>query len=572
MELNKKDIIKLLEDIALYLEMKGENAFRISAYRKAAQAIERDERSLSEIEDFTSIKGIGKGTNDTIQEFLEDGKSTVLGELQEDVPEGLLSLLDLPGLGGKRIAKLYKELSITNTEELKRACENGSVATLSGFGKKTVENILKAIDEQGKRPERVPFAFALPLAEKIEQYLESIEDIDAFSRAGSLRRVRETVKDIDYIIATNEREKVAEKLVAMEGVKSVIAQGDTKVSVTVDGKYDMNVDFRMVHQKEFATTLHHFTGSKEHNIAMRQRAKARGEKINEYGVEDEETDTCTHFSTEKEFYSHFDLHYIPPEMREAALHLDEHEVEVPYLKTEMIKGDLHMHTTWSDGAQSVEEMVQEARRRGYAYIAITDHSKFLQVANGLNETRLRRQREEIQRVNEKFADIEVLCGVEMDILPDGTLDFSDDFLSEMDIVIASIHSSFNQSETEIMKRLYAALENPHVDIIAHPTGRIIGRREGYAVNMEKLIEKAAETRTILEINANPLRFDLSSKWAAYAQEKGANLAINTDAHNMESFGFMDIGVRYARRGRIEKNTVVNTWSFEDLNTFLRRND
>lgn len=569
--MNKKDIIKLLEDIALYLEIKGENAFRISAYRKAAQGIERDERSLPEIDDFTSIKGIGKGTNDTIRAFIETGASPVLNQLQEDVPEGLLTLLDLPGLGGKRIAKLYQELSITNKHELKRACENGSVEKLAGFGKKTVENILTSLEEQGKRPERIPLALALPLAEKIEEYLQTIDEIDEYSRAGSLRRVRETVKDIDYIIATKHRKQVAAKLVEMEDVKSIIAKGETKVSVTVAGKYDVNVDFRMVDEKEFATTLHHFTGSKEHNIAMRQRAKMRGEKINEYGVENETTGECIHFSTEKDFYGHFDLHYIPPEMRETALDLEEFEEEVSYLQREMIKGDLHMHTTWSDGAQSVEEMVQEARRRGYTYIAITDHSKFLQVANGLNETRLRRQREDIQKVNEKYDDIEVLCGVEMDILPDGTLDFSDEFLSEMDLVIAAIHSSFNQSEDDIMKRLNTALENPHVDIIAHPTGRIIGRRDGYAVVMEELIEKAAKTNTALEINANPLRFDLSSKWAAYAQEKGVHVAINTDAHNIESFRYMDLGVRYARRGRINKDTVINTWSFDQLQQFLRRN-
>lgn len=568
---NKKDVIRLLEDIALYLEIQGENAFRISAYRKAAQNIERDERSLPEIEDFMSINGIGKGTNDTIQQFLKDGKSSVLEQLQSEVPEGLLELLKLPGLGGKRIAKLYKELSITSIEDLKTACENGSVETLSGFGKKTVNNMLESIKELGKRPERISFAIALPLAEEIEMYLHSMKEIDAFSRAGSLRRIRETVKDIDYIIATNHRKQVADQLVAMENVISVIAKGDTKVSVIMKDTYDINVDFRMVDEKEFATTLHHFTGSKEHNIVMRQRAKQRGEKINEYGVENDTSGSCAHFASEEEFYRHFDLHYIPPEMREGTLDIKQFEQEVPYLKTDMIRGDLHLHTTWSDGAQSVEEMVQEARRRGYQYLAITDHSKFLQVANGLNEERLRRQREEIQQVNEKYDDIHVLCGVEMDILPNGTLDFSDDFLTEMDLVIASIHSSFNQSEDEIMQRLTTALEHPHVDIIAHPTGRIVGRREGYAVHMEQLIEKAIETNTVLEINANPLRFDLSSKWAAYAQEKGAHLAINTDAHSIQSFDFMDVGVRYARRGHIHKDTVINTWSYERLIKYLNRN-
>lgn len=571
MEINKKDVIHLLEKIALYLEIKGENPFRIAAYRKAAQSIERDERSIAEIDDFTSIKGIGKGTNMTIQEFIERGSSPVLEQLQEEVPEGLLTLLDVPGLGGKRIAKLYKELAITNKATLQEACENGSVAQLAGFGKKTVENILTSLKEQGSRPERIPLALMLPIAVEIENTLASIDEIELFSQAGSLRRVRETAKDIDYIIATNDRKTVAQKLVEMEQVKAIIAIGETKVSLTIAGRYDVDVDFRLVAKEEFATTLHHFTGSKEHNIAMRQRAKQRGEKINEYGVEIEATNELIHFQSERDFFNHFDLHYMPPEIREDQFDLEQFKKEVPYLKREMIQGDLHMHTTWSDGAGSVEEMVQEARKQGYAYVAITDHSKYLQVANGLNEERLKRQREEIERLNDVYDDIHILSGVEMDILPDGTLDFSDEFLREMDIVIAAIHSSFNQTEEEIMNRLNHALEHPYVDIIAHPTGRIIGRRSGYGVNMEQLIERAAQTNTVLEINANPLRFDLSAQWAGYAQDQGVRLAINTDAHNIQSFGFMDLGVRYARKGKIEKDTVINTWSVDEIMTFLQRN-
>ncbi len=571
MEINKKDVIHLLEKIALYLEIKGENPFRIAAYRKAAQSIERDERSIAEIDDFTSIKGIGKGTNMTIQEFIERGSSPVLEQLQEEVPEGLLTLLDVPGLGGKRIAELYKELAITNKATLQEACENGSVAQLAGFGKKTVENILTSLKEQGSRPERIPLALMLPIAVEIENTLASIDEIELFSQAGSLRRVRETAKDIDYIIATNDRKTVAQKLVEMEQVKAIIAIGETKVSLTIAGRYDVDVDFRLVAKEEFATTLHHFTGSKEHNIAMRQRAKQRGEKINEYGVEIEATNELIHFQSERDFFNHFDLHYMPPEIREDQFDLEQFKKEVPYLKREMIQGDLHMHTTWSDGAGSVEEMVQEARKQGYAYVAITDHSKYLQVANGLNEERLKRQREEIERLNDVYDDIHILSGVEMDILPDGTLDFSDEFLREMDIVIAAIHSSFNQTEEEIMNRLNHALEHPYVDIIAHPTGRIIGRRSGYGVNMEQLIERAAQTNTVLEINANPLRFDLSAQWAGYAQDQGVRLAINTDAHNIQSFGFMDLGVRYARKGKIEKDTVINTWSVDEIMTFLQRN-
>lgn len=568
---NKKDIINLLEKIALYLELKGENPFKISAYRKAAQSLERDERSLSEIEDFSKIKGIGAGTLAVIQEYIEQDRSETLEELKSEVPEGLIPLLKLPGLGGKRIAKLYKELGIVDATTLKKSCENGEVGNLSGFGKKTVENILVALENENKRPERLPIAMMLPIAEKIEIYLSEIPEIIKFSRAGSLRRMRETIKDIDYIIATEDPIKVREEILSLEEIKEVISQGDTKVSITVADVYDVNIDFRLVTLEEFATTLHHFTGSKDHNVAMRQIAKERGEKINEYGVEQVDTNEVITFSTEKEFFNHFGLQYIPPEVRENTGEIDAYKDKVNLIDIDDIRGDLHMHTTWSDGAQSIEEMINIAREKGYEYIAITDHSKFLQVANGLNETRLRRQREEIQQLNEKYSDIHIFSGVEMDILPDGTLDFSNEFLKEMDFVIAGIHSSFNQSEEQMMGRLYTALDNPYVSLIAHPTGRLIGRREGYQVNVEKIIERAIETNTALEINANPNRLDLSASWAKEAQKMGATLSINTDAHNYQMFDHMKYGVGIARKGWIEKDTVMNTWSKEQLIDYFGRN-
>lgn len=568
---NKKDIIKLLEEIALYLELKGENPFRISAYRKAAQSLERDERSLTEIDDFSKIKGIGAGTTAIIEEFIENNTSKTLEELKAEVPEGLIPLLHLPGLGGKRIAKMYKELNVVDSASLKVVCENGELAKLSGFGKKTVENILTALENENKRPERLPIAIMLPIAEKIEEFLRTIPEITKFSRAGSLRRMRETIKDIDFIIATENVLKTREAILNFDGMKEVIAKGDTKVSITVEDVYDVNVDFRLVTAKEFATTLHHFTGSKDHNVAMRQIAKERGEKINEYGVENEESDEILTFPTEEKFFNHFGLQFIPPEARENTGEIEAFKNKVQLIDLENIRGDLHMHTTWSDGAQSIEEMVNHAREIGYEYIAITDHSKFLQVANGLNETRLRRQREEIQKLNETFSDIHIFSGVEMDILPDSSLDFSNEFLKEMDFVIAAIHSSFNQSEDKIMGRLYAALENPYVSLIAHPTGRLLGRREGYQVNVEKLIERAKETNTALEINANPNRLDLSSVWAKNAQEMGATLSINTDAHNYHMFDHMKYGVSIAKKGWIQKETVMNTWSKDQLIEYFNRN-
>ncbi|WP_153464725.1 DNA polymerase/3'-5' exonuclease PolX [Sediminibacillus terrae] len=571
MEINKKDVIKLLEKIAVYLELKGENPFKISAYRKAAQALETDDRSLNEIDDFTKITGIGKGTATVIDSFIANGESDTLRQLQEEVPEGLVPLLNLPGLGGKKLARLYQELGVVDAASLKEACETGKVEALSGFGKKSAEKIVKALDEATNRPERLPIAFMLPIAEKIEGYLQQIEPILRFSRAGSIRRMSETIKDLDFIIAADRPEEVRDALLQLENIKEEIATGDTKVSVVLEEGYDVNVDFRIVAPEEFATTLHHFTGSKDHNVAMRQLAKAQGEKINEYGIENSESGKIITFETEQQFFEHFGLHFIPPEVRENLGEIEEFRSSVRLVEPADIRGDLHMHTTWSDGAQSVEEMVGKARERGYEYIAITDHSKYLRVANGLDEDRLKKQAEEIARLNDKYSDIHIFAGVEMDILPDGSLDFSDDFLKEMDYVIGAIHSSFSQSQEKIMNRLLAAVENPYVNVIAHPTGRLIGRRKGYAADVDMLIDKARETGTVLELNANPNRLDLSWKWLQKAQEKGVNIAINTDAHSYHTLEFMDVGVGSARKGWLRPESVINTWTKDELVTLFNRN-
>ncbi|WP_174613985.1 DNA polymerase/3'-5' exonuclease PolX [Virgibacillus ihumii] len=572
MEVNKKDVIKLLEKIGTYLELKGENSFKISAYRKAAQALEGDDRSLADIDDFTKLKGIGKGTATVINEYIQNGASETLAQLQKEVPEGLIPLLDLPGLGGKKLAKLFQELGVTDADSLKKAVDEGEVEKLAGFGKKSAEKILAALENANKRPERLPIATILPIAEWIETYLQDIPSINDFSRAGSLRRMRETIKDIDFIISADNPAEVRDDLLKLDNIKEIIAQGDTKVSVTLDEAYDVNVDFRIVAPEEFASTLHHFTGSKEHNVAMRQLAKSKGEKINEYGVEVEETGETLTFEGEEQFFHHFGLNFIPPEARENTGELEYFIENVPDLiEQKDIRGDLHMHSTWSDGAQSVEEMVNRAREKKYEYICITDHSKFLRVANGLNEDRLRKQREEISRLNEKYSDIHIFAGVEMDILPDGTLNFDDDFLKEMDFVIGAIHSGFNQSEEKIMERLYAALDNPFVSLIAHPTGRLIGRRAGYQADVEKLIERAKQTGTALELNANPNRLDLSSEWLRKAQEAGVPIAIDTDAHDYLMLEHMKYGTGAARRGWIEKDTVINTWPKAKLIDFMNRN-
>ncbi|QKS71996.1 DNA polymerase/3'-5' exonuclease PolX [Paenalkalicoccus suaedae] len=566
--MNKKDIIQILEKIAVYMEIKGENGFKISAYRKAAQALEKDERPITDIEDPASLTGIGKGTASVINELIESGESSVLNELKQEVPEGLLSLLSLPGLGGKKIGKLYAELGITDAESLKKACEEGKVRELAGFAAKTEEKILAGVAEMGKRPDRLTLAQVYPAVVDLEQKLNDAPGVKRWELAGSYRRGRETVKDLDFILSTEDPLAVRDYLTQFEHIHAIIGQGETKVSLELTyGDTIVPVDFRMIEDRSFATTLHHFTGSKDHNVMMRQLAKKRGEKISEYGVEVEETGEVLYFETESDFFAHFDLPFIAPERREGTTEMEQDVKDLVQLDD--INGDLHMHTTWSDGAQSIEEMIERCQEKGYSFMAITDHSQYLKVANGLTVERLKRQHEEIRTLREQYNDIYVFTGIEMDILPNGDLDYEDEVLEHVDFVIASIHSSFQQDQETIMERLEKACRNPHVAMIAHPTGRLIGRRDGYDVDLDRLIELAKETNTILELNANPNRLDLEAKWLKKAQEAGALIAINTDAHRYDMLEHMPVGVKNARRGWLSKDTVVNTWSKEKLAEWLQ---
>lgn len=564
--MTKKDIIRLLETIATYMELKGENAFKISAYRKAAQSLEVDERTLDQIDDVTTLKNIGKGVGDVINTYVETGESPVLDALKEEVPSGLIPLLKIKGLGSKRIAKLYQTLNVTDKESFQKACENGEVSALNGFGKKTEQNYLEAVKALGSKKDRYPIGTMIKLKQMISDYLSHIDEIEQYEVAGSFRRMKEMSKDLDFIISTYEPLKVQSALLKIPNKVEEVAVGHTKVSLELE--YDdevIGVDFRMIEPASFYHTLQHFTGSKAHNVRIRQIAKKSGEKVSEYGIEQPDG-SLLQLKSEKEIYQHFNVNWIEPSMREDGSEFDKDLSEIVTLDD--IQGDIHMHTTASDGALSLREMIEANIQKGYAYMCITDHSRSLRVANGLSIERLMKQNEMIRSLNKEYTDIDIYSGTEMDILSDGTLDYPDDVLAQLDYVIAAIHQNFNQSESEIMHRLESACHNPYVRHIAHPTGRIIGRRSGYNVNMDQLVHLCRDTGTVLEINANPQRLDLSAQ--ILRDNPGLKLTINTDAHHDAHLDFMKYGIATAQKGFVRKEQVINTMTREAFRDFIKQ--
>lgn len=573
---SNRDVADLLYELADYMEIDGENPFRANAYRRAARAVERLREPISEWKErLTSIEGIGKGTAAVIQELLETGEITQLQAYREKMPPGLMTLLAIPGLGPKSVKTLYRHLNITNVEALEKAILEKAVRNLPGFGAKSEAKILEGIKRAGKRPERLLLGHALPAAEQLLARIARIPGVEKASLAGSIRRMEETVKDIDLIVAAPRAEEAAAAIVELPEVHEVIDRGPTKVSIFVQAEWPVQVDVRIVTPEQYATALHHFTGSKEHNVRIRQLAKQKGWKVNEYGVEQVKDGRTMTFASEAEFFGKLGLPYIPPELRQGqgeTAYVPEKEKWIGDLVTEMqIKGDLHMHSVWSDGRHSIREMAEAAKAKGYEYIAITDHSRSLAVAGGLSIDELMQQREEIEQVNREVEGITVLAGVEMDILPDGRLDYPDDVLRALDFVIASVHSSFQQDERTMTKRILHAIDNPHVHMIAHPTGRLINRRDGYAVNLQEIFKRAAETKTVLELNANPNRLDLSAPHLRQAvEEYGVMIAVNTDAHRIDGLDLMRYGIGTARRGRLTAAHILNTRPLDEVLAILRR--
>ena len=570
MQITIKDLIKLLNEIATYMELNQVNPFKIRAFNNASNALERLETPIDEVKDFTAIKGIGKGVNDVIIDYMENGESQVLTELKDSTPDGLVEMMDIEGLGAKSIAKFHEQLNIDTIEGLKKACESGEVSALKGFGPKKEQKILEGIKALNNMPSRFPIHYMIKLNDYIESVLKDIQGIQRYSVAGSFRRGAESSKDLDYVVSVNKEDIESVQRALKSGFKDYVevVSGQTKLTMKIKyERYVVSVDFRFVDDEAFITTLHHFTGSKHHNVEMRRIAKSRNESISEYGVTLADG-TVKKFDSEREFFEHFSLPYIHPAMRESGHEVNQSVDIDAMIRMEDIRSDLHMHTTSSDGAHTLVQMIEAARSLEYEYICITDHSKYLTVANGLNAERLLAQNEEIKSLNEQYDDIDIYSGIEMDILPDGTLDFDDDVLSELDFVIASIHSNFNQSEEEIMKRIESAMNNQYVDLIAHPTGRILHKRKGYDVNMEQLIQLASDTNTALEINANPMRLDLSVDHLALTKDHDVFIAINTDAHHIDHLNFMKYGVHHAMKAFVRKEKVINHMSKEAFKTFI----
>lgn len=566
MSITKKDYIKQLERIATLLELSAENPFKVSAYRKAAANLETFEDDINAVSDFTQIKGIGKGVAEVLEDIRAHHESSLLKTLKEQVPEGFIQMLKIRNLGAKKIVKINGALGITTVDELKAACLNNEISALAGFGKKSEENILSGIEEMLTMTEKLSIYQVHQFTQMIDAALAQIDEIDRFSVAGSFRRRNEFSKDIDYIVETSDRETVKAQLTALPFIKKVELAGDEKVTIQAE-REDLitTVDFRFTDSDGYAHMLQHFTGSKEHNIRIRQLAKERNEKISEYGITTDDGNLIQ-MQSEAEIYQHFNQTFIPPEMRQDGSEFEFKEFG-EIIQPEDIRGDIHMHTTYSDGAHTLEQMIEACIAKGYEYMMITDHSKSLHVANGLSEERLLEQHARIKALDAQYSEIDIYSGVEMDILADGEMDYSNDVLAQLDYCIGAIHQSLNQSEDEIMKRLINACNNPYVRHIAHPTGRLIGRRNGYHVNMSKLIETAQKTNTILEINAHPMRLDLSSD--VLKQYPDIKLVINTDAHAIDQLDLMKYGVSTAIKGYVKKEQVINTLPREAFKSWIQ---
>ncbi|CAF0698966.1 helix-hairpin-helix domain-containing protein [Candidatus Methylacidithermus pantelleriae] len=594
--MDKAELVRVLEEIATYLELKGENPFKVRAYRNAAKAVEglaEDVTKLVAEGRLAQVPGIGEGIASKIAELVTTGHLPYYEELKREFPETLLHILELPGVGPKRAKALYEQLGIADIDSLEKACREKRVRGLPGFGEKTEATILQAIEEHRRFQAYHRYGELIELAEKLVEALRSCPEVIRVSLAGSFRRGKEVVHDLDVLASSRSPRKVMDFFVQLPGVSRVLSHGETKSSVLLEG--GLACDLRVVPDRDYPYALHHLTGSKEHNIAMRQRAIAQGKKLSEWGLfrttgpalspaaASEETEDNPHrpehASThdlivcrdEADIFEALGLSYIPPELREnmGEIEMAEKGMIPKLVEWTELRGTFHCHTTASDGRNSLVEMAQAAQELGLEYLGIADHSKSSFQANGLTEERLAQQMEEIRRWNAQNREPYLFAGTECDILKDGRLDFSDEVLASLDYVVASIHTGFSSSEKENTRRLLRAMENPYVTILGHPTGRLLLARNPYPVNLEEVIEKAAATGTWIELNAHPWRLDLDWRWWRKAKEKGVLCVINPDAHRCSDLAFLRLGVKMARKGWLTTHDVVNTLPLAKMHRALK---
>ncbi|PQJ30102.1 DNA polymerase/3'-5' exonuclease PolX [Rubritalea profundi] len=571
--MDREDIADVLDQIALLLELKGENIFKTRAYRNGAEIVRSNDAdivALAKENKLDGIAGLGKALQQKIHELATTGKLEFYENLRAEFPPTLFDLFEIQGLGPKKIKALYDQLKIDSVESLKTACESGSISALKGFAKKTVEKILAAIELREKFASHFRLGDVAVMAETLLDHVRAHPATLRCCHAGSYRRSKEILHDIDILVATDRPAELTEYFSQLDEVAEVIVCGETKVSIRLDG--GLQADLRAVSNSAFPFALQYFSGSKEHNVAIRQRALKRGWSLNEYDFtvkEGAEQPPVVH--EEADIYQALGLDFIPPELRENRGEIEAAENgKIPRLiELENLRGTFHNHTTASDGRNSLEEMAEAAIELGLEYLGIADHSKASFQANGLYPDRLLRQVAEIKKLNQQWnGSFRLLAGSEVDILKDGTLDFADDILSQLDYVVASVHNSFTLPEKEMTARIIRAMENPHVTMLGHVTGRLLLRREAYAVNIDKIIDCAAATGTIIELNCNPRRLDMDWRHWNKAREKGVKCAINPDAHRLEQLQFLAFGVRLARKGWLSKSDVINTKALPEILDFL----
>ena len=572
--MENKSIADLLTEIADILDIQGENPFRVRSYRNAARTIADMGQSVRAMvragEDLEQIPGIGKSLQERIEEIVSTGKCGFLEELRAKVPPGLTELLKLEGLGPKKVKLLYDELGVDSVDRLEKSAQAGKLRDLPGMGLKTEEKVLKSIEQYRAGMGRFKLSVGFTYAQALLEYLKGIPGLKRLDPAGSFRRHRETIGDLDLLAICGRGCKVMDRFTTYGDVAEVISEGETKSSVRL--KCGLRVDVRVLEEESYGAALHYFTGSKAHNVAIRERAKDLGLKVSEYGVFRAKDEKRLSGANEEDVFKAVGLPFIPPELREDRGEIQAAEKgKLPKLiELGDIRGDLQMHTSATDGKNTIAEMAQKAKEMGYAYLAITDHSKAVRVAGGLDEKRLAKHLQEVEKAGGKIPGIRILKGVEVDILADGSLDLKDDILKECDVVLASVHSRFNMEEGEMTRRIIKAIGNPHVSILAHPTGRLILEREAYKVNLKEVFQAAIDHGVVLEINAYPDRLDLRDVDARMAKEMGARLVISTDAHSTGQLELMKFGVFTARRGWVEARDVINTLPLPPLLKILRK--